>query len=224
MEVGERAMPSDDMALFLDQRPGCYFRVGIQPADGRPHPHHAPEFEMNEDGLEAGLRVALAVMRRTARHDEERPMTEPVKFRVTRRDVSADRGGCRRSAAHCCGRSLPGRRRRRRAPTRCSTSRPMRTSPRPSRKARSSTTATMARPRSATCWSPSGRTSRRSRRATCAPRPALSTRRSRPSAPPGASRPTCCSCRTSRRPSTSRRRAGTTNTSRPSTPRTRRNT
>ena len=65
VEVGERAMPSDDMALFLNERPGCYFRVGIQPADGRPHPHHAPEFEMNEDGLEAGLRVALAVMCRT---------------------------------------------------------------------------------------------------------------------------------------------------------------
>jgi len=63
--TGERWMPSDDMALFLNARPGAYFRVGIQPTDGRPHPHHAPEFEMNEDGLEVGLRVALAVMRRT---------------------------------------------------------------------------------------------------------------------------------------------------------------
>ena len=65
VEAGERAMPSDDMALFLNARPGSYFRVGIQPTDGRPHPHHAPEFEMNEDGLETGLRVALSVMRRT---------------------------------------------------------------------------------------------------------------------------------------------------------------
>src|SRR5262245_10019846 len=65
VEEGEPAMPSDDMGLFLRERPGCYFRVGVQPTDGRPHPHHAPEFELNEDGLEAGLRVALAVMRRT---------------------------------------------------------------------------------------------------------------------------------------------------------------
>jgi amidohydrolase len=65
VEAGQRWMPSDDMALFLNARPGSYFRVGIQPADGRSHPHHAPEFEMNEDGLEVGLRVALAVMRRT---------------------------------------------------------------------------------------------------------------------------------------------------------------
>jgi amidohydrolase len=63
VEEGEPAMPSDDMSLFLRERPGCYFRVGVSPTDGRPHPHHAPEFELNEDGLVAGLRVGLAVMR-----------------------------------------------------------------------------------------------------------------------------------------------------------------
>jgi amidohydrolase len=63
VEEGEPAMPSDDMSLFLRERPGCYFRVGVSPTDGRPHPHHAPEFELNEDGLTAGLRVGLAVMR-----------------------------------------------------------------------------------------------------------------------------------------------------------------
>ena len=69
-ELGEAAvtegppvMASDDMSLFLRERPGCYFRVGIAPADGRPAPHHAPEFEMNELGLPIGLRVALGVMR-----------------------------------------------------------------------------------------------------------------------------------------------------------------
>ena len=65
VDAGERWMPSDDMSLFLNARPGAYFRVGVKPTDDRPHPHHAPEFEMNEDGLEVGLRVALAVMRRT---------------------------------------------------------------------------------------------------------------------------------------------------------------
>ena len=63
VEEGEPAMPSDDMSLFLRERPGCYFRVGVKPADSRPHPHHAPEFELNEAGLVVGLRVALAVMR-----------------------------------------------------------------------------------------------------------------------------------------------------------------
>ena len=56
-------MASDDMSLFLRARPGCYFRVGIKPTHGRAAPHHAPEFEMNEDGLDAGLGVGLRVMR-----------------------------------------------------------------------------------------------------------------------------------------------------------------
>jgi amidohydrolase len=59
---GDLVMASDDMSLFLQERPGCYFRVGIAPLDDRPHPHHAPEFEMNEDGLPVGLRVGLNVM------------------------------------------------------------------------------------------------------------------------------------------------------------------
>ena len=62
--VGSPVMASDDMSLFLRARPGCYFRVGIAPAHGRPVPHHAPEFEMNEAGLPVGLRVALSVMRK----------------------------------------------------------------------------------------------------------------------------------------------------------------
>jgi amidohydrolase len=60
---GPPVMASDDMSLFLRARPGCYFRVGISPTHSRAVPHHAPEFEMNEDGLPVGLRVALNVMR-----------------------------------------------------------------------------------------------------------------------------------------------------------------
>ena len=59
---GGRVMASDDMSLFLRERPGCYFRVGIAPSHGKPRPHHAPEFEMNEEGLPVGLRVGLEIM------------------------------------------------------------------------------------------------------------------------------------------------------------------
>jgi amidohydrolase len=59
---GKPVMASDDMTYFLRERPGCYFRVGIAPADGHLAPHHAPGFEMNEEGLPAGLRVGLSVM------------------------------------------------------------------------------------------------------------------------------------------------------------------
>ena len=63
VDGGRLVMASDDMSLFLRARPGCYFRVGIKPAHGRAAPHHAPEFEMNEDGLAPGLGVGLSVMR-----------------------------------------------------------------------------------------------------------------------------------------------------------------
>jgi metal-dependent amidase/aminoacylase/carboxypeptidase family protein len=62
LNAGPPVMASDDMSLFLKARPGCYFRVGIAPRGGGSHPHHAPEFEMNEDGLPVGLRLGLTVM------------------------------------------------------------------------------------------------------------------------------------------------------------------
>jgi amidohydrolase len=62
LNPGPAVMASDDMSLFLQQRPGCYFRVGIAPTETGHYPHHAPEFQMNEDGLPVGLRLGLNVM------------------------------------------------------------------------------------------------------------------------------------------------------------------
>lgn len=58
----EPAMTSDDIGVFLAERPGCYFWAGIGPSSGDPPPHHSPEFVMNEDGLMPALKTALAVM------------------------------------------------------------------------------------------------------------------------------------------------------------------
>jgi amidohydrolase len=55
-------MGSDDMSLFLQARPGCYFWVGIAPDNKEAMPHHHPAFEMNERGLSVGLRMGLATM------------------------------------------------------------------------------------------------------------------------------------------------------------------
>jgi metal-dependent amidase/aminoacylase/carboxypeptidase family protein len=60
--AGRPVMASDDMCHFLRERPGCYFRIGAAPTHGRLAPHHAPEFELNEDGLPAGVRVGLGVL------------------------------------------------------------------------------------------------------------------------------------------------------------------
>ena len=56
------SLASDDVSLFLEQRPGCFFFVGAAPDSGPPRPHHAPEFEMHEGALPIGLRAGLEVM------------------------------------------------------------------------------------------------------------------------------------------------------------------
>ncbi|MEE8395997.1 MAG: amidohydrolase, partial [bacterium] len=64
-EMGEAAvsegtpiMASDDMSLFLQERPGCYFRVGAGFA-GEVITHHQPSFRIDEESLRIGLRIAL---------------------------------------------------------------------------------------------------------------------------------------------------------------------
>jgi amidohydrolase len=62
VEDGEPVLASDDMSRFLDERPGCYFRVGAAPRHRPPPPHHSPDFEIDEGGLAVGARVAASVL------------------------------------------------------------------------------------------------------------------------------------------------------------------
>jgi amidohydrolase len=51
---------SDDMALFLNAVPGCYFVVGVQnSALGYDAPHHSPRFKIDEGGLAVGVEVMV---------------------------------------------------------------------------------------------------------------------------------------------------------------------
>jgi amidohydrolase len=43
--------PSEDFAYFAQDTPSCFYYVGCQPEDGKNHPHHSPDFMMNEDCL-----------------------------------------------------------------------------------------------------------------------------------------------------------------------------
>jgi len=57
-----KAMGADDMAYFLEARPGCYFFLGAgNEAKGITYPHHHPKFDFDEDclgiGIELGLRI-----------------------------------------------------------------------------------------------------------------------------------------------------------------------
>jgi amidohydrolase len=51
-------MGSEDMSFFLERVPGCFFNVGIGRAGAPQTPHHSPLFDMDESGLEVGVKVA----------------------------------------------------------------------------------------------------------------------------------------------------------------------
>jgi amidohydrolase len=50
-------MGSDDMSLFLQAVPGCYFFVGSGRTDGKSFPHHHPGFDIEEESLVIGTQV-----------------------------------------------------------------------------------------------------------------------------------------------------------------------
>jgi len=50
-------MGSDDMSLFLQAAPGCYFMVGSAKEDGTSNPHHHPGFDIVETSLPVGARL-----------------------------------------------------------------------------------------------------------------------------------------------------------------------
>ena len=62
VSAGSLVMASDDISLFLERWPGCYFRVGAGRSSGDSPPHHSPLFDIDERSLAVGLRVACAVV------------------------------------------------------------------------------------------------------------------------------------------------------------------
>ena len=60
LDPNQRAVPSDDMAEFLARAPGCNFSLGAAPGEN-PHPHHNPQFDINEDALPIGAALMAAI-------------------------------------------------------------------------------------------------------------------------------------------------------------------
>lgn len=59
----ERMTGSDDMAYFLEARPGAYFFLGGgNAAKGITHPHHTSRFDFDEDCLPLGIELGLRVI------------------------------------------------------------------------------------------------------------------------------------------------------------------
>ncbi len=57
-----RTTGSEDMSLFLNEVPGCFFFVGSANAErGLSSPHHSPTFDFDERALEIGVRMLTSV-------------------------------------------------------------------------------------------------------------------------------------------------------------------
>jgi len=60
VETDTRTLGGEDMSIFLDRVPGCFFFVGSAPS-GPHRPHHSPRFDFDERALAIGLEVFEAV-------------------------------------------------------------------------------------------------------------------------------------------------------------------
>ena len=63
VETETRTMGGEDMSVYLDAVPGCFFFVGSAPA-GPHRPHHSPRFAIDERALAIGVALMEAVVRR----------------------------------------------------------------------------------------------------------------------------------------------------------------
>ena len=66
VETDTRTLGGEDMSIFLDRVPGCFFFVGSAPP-GEHRPHHSPRFDFDERALAIGTAVFEAVAREAAR-------------------------------------------------------------------------------------------------------------------------------------------------------------
>ena len=60
-----RTLAGEDMAVYLERVPGCFFFVGCAP-EGEPRPHHSPRFDLDERALGIGVAVLEAAARAVA--------------------------------------------------------------------------------------------------------------------------------------------------------------
>ncbi|MFN2387152.1 MAG: M20 family metallopeptidase [Thermoanaerobaculia bacterium] len=65
VETDTRTLGGEDMSVYLDQVPGCFFFVGSAP-DGEHRPHHSPVFDIDERALAVGTALLEAVAREAA--------------------------------------------------------------------------------------------------------------------------------------------------------------
>ncbi len=66
VDEGTRTLGGEDMSVFLDRVPGCFFFVGSAPEGGH-RPHHSPRFDFDERALAIGTVIFEAAAREAAK-------------------------------------------------------------------------------------------------------------------------------------------------------------
>jgi amidohydrolase len=66
VDTDTRTLGGEDMSVYLDRVPGCFFFVGSAP-EGRHRPHHSPVFDIDERALLVGTAVFEAVAKEAAK-------------------------------------------------------------------------------------------------------------------------------------------------------------
>ena len=66
VETETRTLGGEDMSVYLERVPGCFFFVGSAPA-GPHRPHHSPDFDIDERALALATVLFEAVAREAAR-------------------------------------------------------------------------------------------------------------------------------------------------------------
>jgi len=65
VEMGVRTMGGEDMSVFLERAPGCFFFVGASDPDRRiPAPHHSPDFDFDERAMPIGVEILTRIAER----------------------------------------------------------------------------------------------------------------------------------------------------------------
>ncbi len=65
VDTETRTLGGEDMSVYLDRVPGCFFFVGSAPA-GPHRPHHSPSFAIDERALAVGVVLMEAAVRKLA--------------------------------------------------------------------------------------------------------------------------------------------------------------
>jgi amidohydrolase len=67
VETNTRTLGGEDMSVFLNRVPGCFFFVGCAREGDALRPHHSPRYDMDERALAVGTVVMEAVIREAAK-------------------------------------------------------------------------------------------------------------------------------------------------------------